>query len=214
VILTPRGHLADLVFDEAEHRYSVRGGARMRSVTQILKDEGFFPYRGNPGPEATAGQWVHEMLRMHHKGNLDEGSISPVMAEILGRFREWANSVDLVVLDYERLLYHLTYWYGGKPDLIAMVRGRMEVIDYKSGARHPAHDVQVAGYVLLAKACYLELGPASSVAGRTMYLGNPAGIRTEPLGAREIHDASSVFLAALACNRWKERNNRMERRTE
>jgi hypothetical protein len=111
------------------NRENVRGKGEKRNVA----DRGHFTEQVGPGPEPE------------------------IPAEAVVAFmswEDWAREVQLRPIAAERVVYHGTYAYAGTLDLYAVVRGKLTVLDYKTGkAIYPESFLQNIAYRAAAAAC-------------------------------------------------------------
>jgi hypothetical protein len=144
--------MAELIFNEAEHSYTV-DGTRVPSVTQILTVLGFHGDRKMYFTEAVAtrGSIVHEIIEEHIKGTLIEDIIHDDYVGYFKAFCRFENESSLATFPalIEAPLYSEQYRFAGKPDIIGKLNGRESVIDIKTGDPGHAAQVQTAAYEIL-----------------------------------------------------------------
>ena len=77
--------MAELLFDEAAHRYTVNGQI-IPSVTQIISAVGLYEFdfvnAETLAVAAERGRFVHSMIEWYEIGELDESSIDPELKGI------------------------------------------------------------------------------------------------------------------------------------
>ena len=145
-----------LTFDEKEHRYTYDGN-HVGSVTQII---GQFLKVGNQyvdvfsgatipaGVFEAAGEWgtdVHTMIHYYLDDDLDMDILSPALKLALDQFMQWQADYKPEIISYEQRVYSKKYGYAGTLDLNCRIKGKLTVVDYKTGAYGLAGP-QIAAY--------------------------------------------------------------------
>lgn len=143
--------MAELLFDEAAHRYTVNGQI-IPSVTQIISAVGLYEFdfvnAETLAVAAERGRFVHSMIEWYEIGELDESSIDP---ELQGYFDAYIAlkasgqipaKADLI----EWRGYSEKYKYAGTLD---MMFGDDWIHDHKTGGKSPVHGLQLSGYWLI-----------------------------------------------------------------
>ncbi len=102
-------------FLEDTHTYTL-DGVVIPSVTQVLP----YNYGNNAEYARQKGIYVHDMLDLYGRGNLDEESLDPILKDYLESYK-----------------------------LITNLRSGNVIADWKTGIKHPANALQLAGYHLL-----------------------------------------------------------------
>jgi|Deesub1362A_J573_1020465.scaffolds.fasta_scaffold00751_27 hypothetical protein len=101
---------------------------------------------------ADRGTIAHGMIEELLTGKpFDRSEYAPADLEKAERsvegFREWMSRYDLEVLETERALVHPVLRYGGTIDLLAMLDGKLAIIDFKtSKGVYATHRIQLAAY--------------------------------------------------------------------
>lgn len=210
-----RGEVSSrLRFDPEAHIYSLDGTIRLPSVTEIIREARMTPFWNSPpGMKAQIGTWIHDMLKLHFQGTLDDTALSPAMRDILQDVKSWAMDVSLAPIDIETPIFHPWYFYAGKPDLIALVNGIPAVIDWKYGDPRPSDEVQIGGYVEMVRRCY-EGADKGPFVGMSIYLKTIATKPHDVIYGKRLEEATADFLAAQRCYRWRKENNLIERRKD
>lgn len=179
-------------FDEDTHTYWM-GDRKLISVTTVLREARLFDY-GNLGMAADRGTAIHTVTELDDAGALDTTKlVNPLLGPLEG-WRKFRDDSKIEVLGTEEVVYHSIYLYAGKCDRRIRWKGKLGVIDIKSGGRAPWHALQTMAY---AK-CYPD--PMTRFC---LYLGSDGTYRLE-----EHNDPSDwdVFRAALALVNWKRKN--------
>lgn len=101
---------------------------------------------------AAIGTAAHAIIEWKTRQMLgeDAGPEPEIPAEALIAFmswEDWAKEVELKPIAIERVVVHTTYGYSGTLDLYAVVRGKLTVLDYKTGkAIYPESFLQNIAY--------------------------------------------------------------------
>lgn len=148
--------------------YHLKDGRRVPGTTTVIgrfKDSGGLIYwawaEGKAGRDyretsktaADAGTLAHAMVEAHIKKK-DQPDLKDVTAEIAvkastayGAYLEWESQSKLEILETEIELVSQQYEFGGTPDAIGYLNGRLSVIDWKaSNAVYADHLIQMAAY--------------------------------------------------------------------
>lgn len=186
---------AELLFDEAAHRYEL-GGVRLPSVTEVLDPYTGLDYVNRDALEAARllGTHVHQAVHMHNTGTLEHcpERIRPYLDGWIAFLEE----SGAVVLASELRLHSPTHRYAGTCDSILHWKDRDCLVDVKSGSVVPRTvGPQTAAYV----SAYNELHRARL---KTRYCIHLTGD-----GRYKVHSLTkatdwSIFLSALNLYRW------------
>lgn len=199
----------ELLFDEAAHRYTV-GGERRVSVTTLLSDLGLVDDRFFSEQAAKRGSAVHAAIEMNDEDDLDESSLTPVVATRLGgwrRFRQETGFAPLVdrfgargVFSEVRMLSrHLRV--AGTADSIGTMNGvaGLVLVDAKTGIPNPATALQTAGYAVL----FHEITGETIARRFAVHLDEAGSYRLVPY----LNPKDSLrFIAAADLWHWKAEN--------
>lgn len=164
---------------------------------------------------AIVGTDVHALIEHAIKGMLGRTVARPVVCEeALYRFagwKEWAADVGLKPLATESRLYHAEHDYCGTLDLLALIKGRPVVIDWKPSAElYPERRLQSAAYrKALVHAGWPEMDGAVVCVPRDG--GDIRMIPTDPPGP-ELDATFDAFLALLQVYRWQREGARAARK--
>ena len=121
---------------------------------------------------ADAGTLCHEMVTAHLEGR------DPVIGDLPKRVRDdaevayaayfkWAANKNVEPLANEIRMTSKVNSFGGTCDLVARIDGRIEVIDFKTGAHYDQHMIQLAAYAVLVSENKPDWLPAAC---RAVYL--------------------------------------------
>lgn len=102
---------------------------------------------------ADSGTLAHSMVEAHIKGEeftIPEGTPVPVVEQAEGAFRSylsWAEMTKLEIIDQEMQLVSEEYQFGGCPDAIGVIGGKLCLVDWKtSNGVYPDYLIQLAAY--------------------------------------------------------------------
>lgn len=149
----------DIAFDAEKHLYRV-DGVVWPGNTEILRAEGFVDERWFNEEASAFGTAVHDCCAAN-----DLGFLTSPTADVAVRVDAWRaflseNKVEIVQV--EERVCHETLRYCGTLDRIVRIKGRLAVVDLKTGSRVPATALQLAGYAMAwhepLKRCAVYLG--------------------------------------------------------
>lgn len=150
---------------------------------------------------AGEGSCMHEHIRAHLR--LEDPDLSPFSpsakaAGLMGFLRwrrEWFDRHDVQVVEIERPLVSEQHRYGGTPDLIACVDGRLELLDWKTSKQvYREHLVQAAAYAAMAWELGHRIEAVRVVAVSTEADGE---VKEHVVGVLDVRPHFQAFLAAL-----------------
>jgi hypothetical protein len=154
---------------------------------------------------AERGLAVHRAIWLLEGGGdgsgLDWDSLTPdVLPYVLG-YEHFKDLTGFRVV--ERELFVVSYRYGVAGRLDLLVEGlsrRLDVLDLKSGAAHPAHHLQASAYL----ECYREQTGSKRALGRQiLYLRDTGVSKLDETIKPETHAQDwSTYLGLLAGYRW------------
>jgi len=140
--------MAELLFDEEAHRYTVNGKI-IPSVTQIIGSVGLYEYDHVPAETlavaAERGRIVHTYIEWYELGILDENSIDPELGGYFEAYLRLKSSGKLPAkptrIEYRG--YSEKYGYAGTLD---QLYNDDWVNDHKTCLPSPTHGLQVSAY--------------------------------------------------------------------
>lgn len=191
-------------FDSDTHRYTVDGDV-WPSVTQVLAPLTDFS-RVPPETLERArnfGTAVHAMIDLDTRNDLDEDSLDEPLRNVLAQYRQamrkkaWAYQSEL-------RLGNAALKYAGTADMVASdAKGRIIVVDVKTGAVPPTVGSQTAAYA----AAWLSMrdDPKRHALPRRECLA----LTETSFKWHKLDDPSdwSIFLSALNIYRFKEQHH-------
>ena len=143
------------------------------------------------------GTYVHTACGMVDRGTLDWEGLDPVLLPYCEAYAKFCQDVNPEPFLSEARFDHPQYQYTGQLDRVYGIGGKVILVDIKTGAVHPAVDLQVAAY--------RELPHGQPIAGcRVLYLRNDATYRL--VESKDHRRNFNIFLAALTCVRWRKEN--------
>ena len=111
-------------FLEAEHIYKLDGKI-IPSCTSVLP----YSFGQNAEYARQKGTYVHDMLNLFGRGDLDEDNLHPILKDYLESYK-----------------------------LITNLKSGNVIADWKTGTKHPCIELQLAGYCLLVREGLTEAG--------------------------------------------------------
>lgn len=186
--------MAELVFDEAEHKYSL-GGEELIAVSDILKEAGIVETRFFTKEGSDNGKRRHKICELYSLGTLDWGSVEPVDLPYLDGCIKFLEERRVEVQYTEKMSYHRKYRYAGTADLLCAIDGAPWVIDYKTGKPARWHNLQLILYGLM----FTAEGQKPNLG--CVYLNDKGTYKF-----KEYDYADEVYaLSALNVAKWKRR---------
>lgn len=140
-------------FDKTIHSFKLNG-IKIPSVTQILDGAGlndaikFIP-KEILDAASDLGTKVHRTTELFDNNTLDIDFLHPVLRNYLDQWIKFRKDYDFVPTEIELIKYHSLYKYAGIIDRIGTARGKLTLIDIKSGIYTKTHEIQLAGYEIL-----------------------------------------------------------------
>lgn len=166
-------------------------------VTEILRDARLVDTTWFTEEARDRGTALHRTVHYYHEGDLDEGSVAPIVRP---RFSSYLRFLEEVKPEIEacEVAVESALGYCGRADLILAIKGVRSVLDIKGPtADNLWHGVQLAAYQHAAAA------RGNPVVGRwNLYLGDK-GYR---LVERKDPDDWRAFQAALTLANWRRKH--------
>lgn len=139
--------MADLVFDEKQHRYSL-GDRELVGVTRMLGDMGLTSDWKFPEESRQRGHAVHLACQYVDEGVYDAAGTDPeIRGYVAGYYRVLASRGFTAVAHNVRVC-HPGLGVAGTLDVVGLVDGFPEIWDLKSGTLPKAVAIQLAGYAV------------------------------------------------------------------
>lgn len=125
----------ELTFDEESHIYRL-DGVEVPSVTKIIEPLNREKYAGigekTLEKAANKGTSVHNSIEFFIKFGFAD--VNPAYQGYFDAFRDWWEKEQPVLVGSECRVYHPILRYAGTVDLLAYLRGKLTLIDFKSTA--------------------------------------------------------------------------------
>lgn len=130
-------------------------GAVLEFLDQPVED---FNYRTKRDKAADIGTLAHNMIERDILGHTVEIEGDPDMIQkaesAYGAYCEWADQSKLEIIATEMQLVSETHRFGGTPDAIGRLNGKIVLLDWKtSNSVYGDHLVQLAAYHILVEEC-------------------------------------------------------------
>ena len=150
-----------LVFDEAEHRYTV-DGVVVPSVTTVLSAVGIpdlsFVNKEVLKASAEFGTAAHLACELYDKGELDEDALDPALRPILDQWIVLSNEMcaGMTEVLIEKRLYSKQCGFAGTLDRAYFneLKKALIIVDIKTGEHTPSAGPQTAAYAQLVSEVY------------------------------------------------------------
>ena len=143
--------MAELLFNEERHQYTVNG-VILPSVTQIISAVGLYEFdfvdAETLANAAERGRYVHMMIEYYEQGELDFDTIHP---DLSGYFEAYLSMKEAGLIPQKA---DLIEWRGyseknGYAGTLDMMFGEDWIHDHKTGVKSPVHGLQLSGYWLI-----------------------------------------------------------------
>jgi hypothetical protein len=147
--MTPAEQFADLLFDEADHLYTL-DGKPVPGVTRVLESTGLIDYRFLGEKRffyLERGRKVHQATHIDDEGRLDERTQEELIMGYVEGWRSFRRDYAFVPNRIEQRVCSRRLGFAGTLDRTGHVRDGSEIIlDIKSGIAPPAVKIQLAAY--------------------------------------------------------------------
>lgn len=131
--LTEFPEFPELQFDDEHHIYRL-DGVIIPSVSNIMEPLSGAKYAGisekTLEKAANKGTSVHNSIENFIKFGIED--VNPAHQGYFDAFREWWEKDQPVLVGSECRIYHRILQYGGTVDLLAYIRGKLTLVDFKS----------------------------------------------------------------------------------
>lgn len=140
-------------FDKNIHQYKI-DNKEVFSVTQILTIAGLSDFSDVPEQRLkyarVRGEACHKATELKDKGILDYSTLDERISPYLNAWEEFKTNYNVHIKNIELPLGSIKYQFGGTIDRVAIVNGKLTIIDIKATATiSPVVGIQLAGYQLL-----------------------------------------------------------------
>lgn len=149
--------------------YHLKDGTRVPGTTTIIskcKESGGLihwawnlgmqgkDYRAERDKAADAGTLAHALVEAHIGGDTapPEATTNPKAVAAFQAYLSWEAATKLEIVDQEMSLVSEAYRYGGTPDAIGYLDGKLCLLDWKtSNSVYPDYLIQLAAYKQLVE---------------------------------------------------------------
>lgn len=137
----------NFIYNE-ETREHYLGSLRIKSVTQILTEAGRIDTRFYAPGSGERGSEIHQQCADVFYGTIPQTPHEKVLSYL--NWREMAKDYEVIAV--EQPMCSLRHKYCGKIDILATdAKGKVCVIDIKSGAAENWHELQLGAYSQMVK---------------------------------------------------------------
>lgn len=188
-----------LEFDPVEHSYFYNG-VKCPGVTGTLESVGLSDF-SMVAPDILAqaqafGTEVHKRCEDNDLDRLDESSLTDLVAMHVMQWNQFLSDMKVTIKEVEKVVFHPAFKYAGTLDRIAEIKGKLYILDIKTGPKMRSHAIQTAAY-----------DGALNHADKRKSLKRACVLLTEKGYKFEEHKGPedfSIFLSALAVRNYKE----------
>ncbi len=156
----------DLTFDAESHKYAWRGRP-VRNVTSALFDAGLVDYSYCTEFALWRGSNVHKAIHVELSRGLDWSSVPESFHPFIGAAKQYLEDHHAQLVEVERRVFSKLYDYAGTLDIIMREhahcgclvkygqpapaikyppKGKLVLVDWKTGPPRPATALQLAAY--------------------------------------------------------------------
>ena len=126
-------NLSELSFTDEDHIYRLNG-VIIPSVSAVMEPLSMAKYKGisesTLDRAANKGTSVHNAIENYIKFGIDD--VSPEHRGYFDGFLDWLDEKKPVFVSSEFQCYHKLMMYGGTLDLLCIIDGKLNLIDFKS----------------------------------------------------------------------------------
>lgn len=142
---------SEINFDAERHVYTDSQGREVPSVTGIISAGGLIDTKWSTAWHMERGTAVHRAVELFEQGDLDEGSLDPVIVPYLDAWHRFRAETGYVSNALEQRIYNPVYRYAGTLDQIGIMQDRTCLVDLKTGTCQRWWALQTAAYNAVAK---------------------------------------------------------------
>jgi hypothetical protein len=142
--------MSDIIFDPVEHTYRVDENY-YPSVTTILKAVGLIDDHFYTDEGRDRGNEVHATTALMDQNHINLEYIKQDH-EYYGYFKAWQEFKDIFEVQFkeiEKPKVDKLFVFAGTPDRLCMINDYDTLLDIKTGAPEPWHELQLTGYRFL-----------------------------------------------------------------
>lgn len=137
--------LSNFTFNEETHEGRCNGRI-IKSVTTILREEGFIDTTWFTEYGRMKGDYTHKAILYDNQNDLDESTIDEAIRGRLTAFRKFKSETSFKIIETEVRHFQPVHCFTGKPDVLGYLFGKVAVIDYKPWTLQWWTRYQLAGY--------------------------------------------------------------------
>ena len=191
-----------LTFNEEAHQYLLDGNL-IKSVTQILTDEGIIDTRWFTPEAAERGTLVHKATQFLDAGNLDWFSLREDLIPYVNAYEKFVDETGFHPVVIEQPVFDEGAYFAGTPDRIGpLTKLNIDyaVVDIKTGSHQKWWGLQTAAYSYASQSIYREFGILKRFSLELRKNGS--------YDLREHNNRSDIddFLAIVRVHHWKNKN--------
>jgi hypothetical protein len=185
-------------FDADKHAYYV-GGRQVPSVTQLLYDFGMVDTGWYTEAVRMRGTVVHTLCELDDSNDLDDSSVDERLAGYLKAWRTFRSDTELEIGAIEQIVHNDKLGFCGRLDRLVRIRGRLAILDIKTGVPVPAVALQLAGYA----SCYENSSEFQRIA---VQIRDDGDYRVREFPTKEFNRDLAVFRGLCSAYHWKLEN--------
>lgn len=199
----------ELKFDKKKHEYTV-GNKKVLSVTTVLPDiPEHLLYKQFFIDATHKGIRVHEQVDIINKYYMEEKKVpypSDMYKDCLQTDKPYIESYvkflkahkPEIILS-EKKMFHSELFYAGTVDLVAIVKGKLSVLDVKTTSRvAPYARLQLAAYVRMYNLCY----PERKAFNRYIVHLQEKNYKLVPYTVKSLEEDFDIFKCKLRSAQW------------
>ena len=136
---------------DEETRTFTNDGRKVVSVSNVLDLYFPFPVQFMPADAAINGTVRHQWFHAIAQGQEMENEPDPRISGAVAGFRRFMYEVKPVYVSGEVRYFDSVLGICGKPDLVAIISGRLAVLDYKPESKNKRTIAQTAAYAVMLR---------------------------------------------------------------
>lgn len=184
-------------YDPEKHIYRLDGQV-IPSCTQILSEGGLVDTQWFTEESRDLGTRVHLATQFHDEGDLDESSLSPLVAAYLDQYKLFLKESGFKTMAIEYVTYSPTLKVGTVIDRLGWLTSCRVVIDIKTGQKNRATGPQTAFH----KFAWEEHNPGKRIFQRYGLYLDPDKSRANLVEYKDENDIQ-YFRAAAWVAQWR-----------
>lgn len=186
-----------LEFDEVNHVYTL-GDVEIPSVTQLMSKFEIVDTKWYDLQASIRGRHVHTATEYYDEGDLDIQSLDPIVKPFVDAYIKFRKELKLEYLLSEKQMVDHVNLFAGTLDRLAIINGKIALIDIKSGSMPKWVAIQLEGYRRLLKA----MGLQTPVEFYALVLRKDGTYRFNKIPTMEMIKAKRIFDSMLTINNF------------